>query len=96
MHALAQDEEGAIDREVGMQRSAGRVLHAMLGPEGLVAVMEALRIEGLRALVARRERGVRRGMPVLRHDDILESARQTIDERDDLVAPARPPAPRQA
>ena len=48
-----------------MQRHAGRALHAMVGPEGLVAVMKALRIEGLCAFVARRERGVARGMPVL-------------------------------
>ena len=25
-------------------------------------------------------------MPVLRHDDVLETGRQSIDERDDLVA----------
>src|SRR5580692_5471587 len=70
-----------------MQRCAGGLLHAMLGPQGLIAVMEAFRIEGLGAVVARRERSVRRRMPVLRHDDVLESSRQSIDERNDLVAP---------
>ena len=69
-----------------MQRRAGRVLHAMLRPKGLVAIMKALGVEGLRAFVARRERGVARGMPVLRDDNTLESARQPIDERNDLVA----------
>ena len=73
-------------REVGMERRAGRVLHAMLGPEGLVAVMKAFRIEGLGPFVARRERGVGRGMPVLRHDDAVEAGRQSIDERNDRVA----------
>ena len=48
MHALAQDEEGAVEGEVGMQRRAGGVLHAMLGPQGLVAVMEAFRVKRLR------------------------------------------------
>ena len=60
MHAFAQDEEGEIDRKVGMQRCAGRPLHAMFGPESLVTVMEAFGVERLGAFVARRERGVGR------------------------------------
>ena len=45
MHALAQNEEGKVGRELGMVRSACRSLHAVVRPQRLVAVGKPLHLE---------------------------------------------------
>src|SRR6188508_1089971 len=69
-----------------MQRRAPRSLDAVIRPEHLLAVAQPRGLERLLAGMARSERGMARGMPVLGDDDVLELAREAIDERHDLVA----------
>jgi len=72
--------------EAVMQGRASRSLDAVIRPEHLLAVAQSRGLERLLAGVARSERGMARGMPVLGDDDVLELAREAIDERHDLVA----------
>ena len=68
-----------------MERRPVGPLDAMVGPQGLVAVMEPLRGERL-GVVARGERRVAGGMPVLGHHDMGKDAHERVDGRNDLVA----------
>ena len=84
--AFAQDQLGLRELERRMKLRAARALHAMRRPERLRAVRE---LDGFVGLFA----GMRRGkgrmigrMPVLSKNDVLESRRDAMDGRDDLVA----------
>ncbi len=68
-----------------MERRARRSLHAMVGPQGLLAIGELLGRERL-GRVGRGERGVARRVPVLRDHDMGEPADQGVGDRDHRVA----------
>ncbi len=69
-----------------MQRCALGVLHAMHGPQHLLAVRQRDRRERLAARVVGGERHVRARMPVLRDHHLLEAPREPVDHRHHRVA----------
>ena len=83
---LADDEPGMRDREVFRQRRALGALHAVIGPQHLLAVREADALERLLAGMRRRERDVARGVPVLRHHHIGKALGEAVDDGNDLFA----------
>ena len=68
-----------------MEGSAGGILQAVFGPEGLRAVRDLNDLEKL-LIVRGGEGDVLGGMPVLSEDDVVELLREGVDERDDLIA----------
>ena len=67
----------------------------MVRPQRLVAVGEALGLEGRAARMGRSEGCVSFGAPILNQDDLGEVAHERVDDRHDLVAaPDRERAPR--
>jgi len=83
--ALAQDQFGMGDVEVGVKVCARSALDAVIGPEGLRAVGDFGGGEGRGTGVGRSERDVAGGVPVLGEDDVLEALAEAVDEGDDLV-----------
>ena len=86
MEALADDQLGMRDVEIGVERRARRALHAMIRPQGLRAVIEVDRLERRPAGMGAGERDMARRVPVLRDDDMREAPRQPVDDRHDRVA----------
>ena len=73
-----------------MEGCAFGVLYAVIGPEGLGAVVD---LDGFEGLGVRMSRGVGCGegdvfgwMPVLGEDDVIEFFGEGVDEEDDRVA----------
>ena len=82
--AFAQDEFGVRDVERGVEGSAGSVLEAVFGPEGLRAVGDLDGFEGLLAGWRGGEGDVLGGVPVLGEDDVIELFGEGIDDGDYL------------
>ena len=79
-HALRVRDHEPLG-EVG----ATRALHAVIGPQHLLTVVEPDRRK--RHLAMRRsERDVARRVPVLRQQDVVEARSETVDNGDDFVA----------
>ena len=83
--AFSQNELGVGDVESGVEVGSRGVLKAVLGPEGLGAVVDLGDFEGL-LVVGGGEGDVAVGMPVLGEDDVIELLGDGVDEGDDLVA----------
>ncbi len=84
--ALAEDEFGVGDREVGVEGCAGGVLEAVIGPEGLGAVGGLDTLERFFVRVCCSKGDVMWGMPVLGEDDVVELLREGVDGGDYGVA----------
>ena len=94
VEALADDQLGMRDVEIGMERGARSALHAMIRPQGLRAVIELDRLERRLAGMGAGERDVSRRVPVLRDDDMREAPREPVDHRHDRRRHAERPARR--
>src|SRR6266702_6529310 len=86
--ALAEDEFGVGDREVGVEGCAFGVLEAVIGPEGLDYVLGAVGdFDGLVRLsvVGCGEGDVVGGVPVLGEDDVVELLGEGVDGGDYFI-----------
>jgi hypothetical protein len=86
VETLPDDSLSLRDGKIPAERSTLSTLHAVVGPEHLLPVGQLDHVEGLSAEVLRRERHMVRGVPVLGQNDVVEARRESIDERNDLVA----------
>src|SRR6266852_3362864 len=84
--ALADEKLRLRDREILVQRRAVASLHAVIGPQHLLAVGKLDRVEGLPPGMRSRERLVSWRMTVLRQHHVCEALRERVDDRHDLVA----------
>ncbi len=83
---FAQDQLGSAELKGGVEFRASTPLNAMVRPKGLRAIGKFDLLEGLFAGVGRGEGVVVGGVPVLREDDVLETRRDGMDDRNDGVA----------
>ncbi len=88
VEALADHRLRLRYRQLVGKARAESALHAMVGPQHLLAVGQVDRRERHPTGMRRGERDVPRRMPVLRQDDLVEVQRDAVDRRDHLV-PAR-------
>jgi len=79
-------ELGMRDIEIGMEGCSSSALHAVVGPQGLLAIRDIDRGEGTLARVRTGEGCMAARVPVLRHDDVSEFDGQPVDRGNDLVA----------
>ena len=86
MIALAQDQFGMGNVQVGVKSGAGGSLHAVIRPEDLPAIGDIDRLERLLAGMRRRKRQMPARMPVLREHDVREFGRQRINQRHNFIA----------
>jgi len=84
--ALAEDELGVRDGEVGMEVGAAGTLNAVVGPEGLGAVGGLDGVGKWVKAVGAGEGDVVRGMPVLGEDDLVEAGGEGVDAGEEGVA----------
>jgi hypothetical protein len=69
----------------GVEVSSASALDAVIGPEGLCAVVEFDLLEGFLAGMRGGEGIVVGGVPVLGEDDVLEKLRGAVDGFDDGI-----------
>jgi len=84
--AFANDKLGIGDVQCGVQRGACGLLHAVIGPQHLLAVGGGDAFEDGVAGVRGGEGDVSGGVPVLREDDVGEARRERVEGRDDGIA----------
>jgi hypothetical protein len=84
--ALAQDELGVGDVEIGVKLRAGRALDAVVWPEGLLAVGRVDGVGERLEVVGAGKGDMACRVPVLGEDDVIEAGGQGVDAGDDFVA----------
>ncbi len=84
--ALADHQPRVRHRQLRMQLGPRLPLHAVRGPEHLLAIRQRGGLERRRAGMVGRERHVVGRVPVLRQHHMRERLGQPVDHRHDLVA----------
>jgi hypothetical protein len=83
--SLADDQLRLGPDQLAVELGAGRALHAMVGPQRLLAIGHRDVGEGGTPLVAGGEAGMTPRVPILRQHHMIESLDQPVDRPDDLV-----------
>src|SRR5205823_7872088 len=82
---FANDQLRVRNVERGREIGAGGALHAMLGPQHLLAVVQ-FDFREVRAAMRRRKGMMRGRVPILRQDDVRKAPREIVDDGNDRVA----------